>query len=674
MSKKRSIKRVLIIVPLLVIFIGVTGISMVSSIISRKSVLSEMQGSGISSSLRFIERITDNNDTLEIVNTEIEGKIHSANRVVASNEDAMSNQFITRLAQQLDLYEINVYDGRGTIVFSNINGNVGKVLPIDAPSQVVLKGEKSSFFDEIIYNAESKKTLKYGYLKHPSGGMIQTGIDAIRLQYLQRAFSYQKLIEQMASSDEVAYALLLDENYNVVAHSDSAQIGATYDQDTDYRLAFEAGEQTVYEGKSLITEERVLNVVVPFEIKNKGQHLITLGFSMNNVDRAVNRNRLVIFGLSAIIFIVVGGFLTLTSSKVVSTIDQLKVSLNLMAKGNFAEPIEAKLTRSGDELGEIASAASELRNSVKDIVENVMASNLKLEEAAIELNQKTEETVMASNEVGLAVNTIAADAVSQADDVQKGEATIRGFEKMIKVNESRLQALNQSIGVVEALKADGNNLLMDLVEKTEISLDAAKEVTQVVAQTQSSVEKITEASQQIQGITRQTNLLALNASIEAARAGEAGRGFAVVADEIRKLAEESNRFTEEITKVIDELIQKNNSAVKHMNTLSSLVYNQRQGVSNTQIKFEGISTAIEEMRRNIQDVNEAQLQMVEMNGAINVIMSHLSTISEDNASGAEEAAASIEAQMEAIEFVNTQANALTELSFQLKDKLKLFEI
>lgn len=674
MKKKRSIKRVLIIVPLLVIFIGVTGISMVSSIISRKSVLSEMQGSGINSSLRFIERITDNNDTLEIVNTEIEGKIHSANRVVASNEDAMSNQFITRLAQQLDLYEINVYDGRGTIVFSNINGNVGKVLPIDAPSQVVLKGEKSSFFDEIIYNAESKKTLKYGYLKHPSGGMIQTGIDAIRLQYLQRAFSYQKLIEQMASSDEVAYVLLLDENYKVVAHSDSAQVGATYDLDTNYRLAFEAGEQTAYEGKSLITEERVLNVVVPFEIKNKGQYLINLGFSMNNVDRAVNRNRLVIFGLSAIIFIVVGGFLTITSSKVVSTIDQLKVSLNLMAKGNFTEPIEAKLTRSGDELGEIASAASELRNSVKDIVENVMASNLKLEEAAIELNQKTEETVMASNEVGQAVNTIAAGAVSQADDVQKGEATIRVFEKMIKVNESRLHALNQSTGVVEALKADGNNLLMDLVEKTEISLDAAKEVTQVVAQTQSSVEKITEASQQIQGISRQTNLLALNASIEAARAGEAGRGFAVVADEIRKLAEESNRFTEEITKVIDELIEKNNSAVKHMNTLSSLIYNQRQGVSNTQIKFEGISTAIEEMRRNIQDVNEAQLQMVEMNGAINVIMSHLSTISEDNASGAEEAAASIEAQMEAIEFVNTQANVLTDLSFQLKDKLKLFEI
>lgn len=674
MVNRHSLRGKLIFVPLVLIFLGVIGISLISSMILRTNLISEMQSSGLYNSMRFIERITDNNETLNIVNTEVEGKIHSANRVVASNEENMSNQFISRLAQQLDLIEINVYDKFGVIQYSNINVNVGKKLDENAAAQVVLSGKANSFFDEIIVNPESKKTIKYGYLKHPSGGMIQTGIDAIRLQYLQRAFSYQKLIEQLASSDEVAFAILLDETYKVVAHSDVAEINKDYSSNPAFEKAFKENIEQVYEAKNMSGDQNILNVVVPFEVKGKGKYLINLGFSMVNVNTALNQGRLSTYVVSLLIFIFVGSFLTLTSIKVVSVIHKLREHLLNMASGDFSLILDTKVMQRKDELGEIAQAVFELQASVRDIVDNVMKASYKLETSAVSLNEKTQETVKASNEVGHAVNLIATGAVSQSEDVRKGEISIHGFDEIIKLNGNRLDLLNTSTQMVEQLKGEGNQLLLALIDQTSISKFATQEVSLVIEQTHISAQKITLASKQIQGISRQTNLLALNASIEAARAGESGRGFSVVADEIRKLAEASNQFTEQITAVIVELVEKIGKAVENMATLENVIELQNSGVKTTRNKFEGISSAIETMRLNIQEVNEAQSQMADLNGEITEIILHLSRISEENASSAEEAAASIEGQIDSIHYVDLQAGELTELSRQLKDKLKMFII
>ncbi len=63
---------------------------------------------------------------------------------------------------------------------------------------------------------------------------------------------------------------------------------------------------------------------------------------------------------------------------------------------------------------------------------------------------------------------------------------------------------------------------------------------------------IQNASEEIRDVSDRTNVLAINASIEAARAGTVGRGFRIIANEVKKLANQTGSFAEDISKVISE--------------------------------------------------------------------------------------------------------------------------
>ncbi|MCU7836251.1 MAG: CZB domain-containing protein [gamma proteobacterium symbiont of Taylorina sp.] len=166
----------------------------------------------------------------------------------------------------------------------------------------------------------------------------------------------------------------------------------------------------------------------------------------------------------------------------------------------------------------------------------------------------------------------------------------------LKKNQADLELMATEMSEVETVSSESSMVAQKSEQTVRQVLENINELIQSIDTMRGSTQALSEASREITEVTKfiagvadKTNLLALNAAIEAARAGEAGRGFAVVADEVRNLAAETKDATDNISRIISQLVDSSDTIFNDTEKMNELSQKSHHVVNEFKQNFTRLS-------------------------------------------------------------------------------------
>ena len=292
--------------------------------------------------------------------------------------------------------------------------------------------------------------------------------------------------------------------------------------------------------------------------------------------------------------------------------------------------IRANVTE--DEVGTIADSYNATIGSLRKIVRQVKAA--------------AEQVAHTADQSEGAVQTLAQDALQQADAIQTALGQIEVMHlSMEQVAEHARQA-DRAVQKAGETVAEGDQAMDRTVEGILSIRATVAETAKKVKQLGESSQKISRVVNLIGGFAAQTNLLALNASIEAARAGEEGRGFAVVADEVRSLARQSTQATAEIEQLVTSIQSETHEVVAAMEQGTQEVVIGTQRVEETRQSLNRITEASQQISQLVQSIAQAAVEQSQMSTSVSATMAAITGVSNTTSQRADQVQAAFEQLMQ----------------------------
>mgnify|MGYP000348664017 CR=1 FL=1 len=368
----------------------------------------------------------------------------------------------------------------------------------------------------------------------------------------------------------------------------------------------------------------------------------------------------------------------IVSTKLASTISRnIRTSIKAVEKiaaGNLNVQVNNKLLKSKDEIGDLSRVTITLRDAMQRTILEINQNVQKLLEASSLLGTAADNTNGTMNKVRSAVNRIVENSAEQAENSKSTSEHMRLMGENITETSAEVEALNSNAEFMHQSSEKAAETLANLQRINGEVEQIIGEVQEQTNRTNDSVQQIYKATAFIASIAEETDLLSLNASIEAARAGENGKGFAVVAEEIRTLADQSRESSEQINKIVNELIDNSNVSVEITGKVSEAFEQQNTKIRETETIFTALNHEIESVSTSIQGINSEVGGLNEHKSAIEEKMDSLAAAAETNTTSARDTSEAMNEFEALVEECKNATARITSVVAELDENIRKFNV
>ncbi|NGZ75206.1 methyl-accepting chemotaxis protein [Saccharibacillus alkalitolerans] len=391
---------------------------------------------------------------------------------------------------------------------------------------------------------------------------------------------------------------------------------------------------------------------------------------LHNSNQTLEGLLLILLGVVVVVALLLAWFISSGISRSVRTVTGTIRDI-ASSGGDLTKRIEVKTS---DEIKDLGEATNLLLASLQDMIRDLKDNTTQLIGASSALQQGAQENSRAVKEVTTSIQRVAEGSerqVSQTEDISAVmQQTITGLEQVAEATSDVAELAKETRGVA----ADGEQRIKRSVAEVQSVADAFLSIRGSVSELAERSNEVLSITSYISETSSQTNLLALNAAIEAARAGEHGLGFSVVASEIRKLADQSSRSTQDISRIITAMTSGIREIVDLVEASSGSVDHGVASLGDAGSAFEAIVERVNSLSGQMVEVAATVEQMSAGSHSVGTSVMEITRVTEEMAALTEEVSAMSEEQAASMSEMEGTSLRLKEMADSLSDIVEKFKI